>query len=243
MIPKNFTLRLVAGGILFLGLGTLFQGCATLIQGDTQDVIIDSDPQGAEITINGQRQGISPRVIQLARGKAHLLELRKDGYRPHSTILSGTVEAGWVILDVLCGLIPVIVDVATADWKDFGSRAFAVLHPETSSDSLSFRAAEARPTPGDIAYSGELKLESSTPTLFPGGSGVLTFKSSSFSTSEIVADETIELLDSSMKSARQGPLSLSKGSKFLIRTANGDFYEMEVLGVRGTTLLIKYQLR
>jgi glycerol-3-phosphate acyltransferase PlsY len=32
-------------------------------------------------------------------------------------VVNTKVGAGWVVLDVLGGLIPVIVDAATGDWK------------------------------------------------------------------------------------------------------------------------------
>ena len=77
--------------ISILGFSILFTGCATLLTGTTQRVSIDSNPQGAEIIIDGQKQGKTPAKVKLDRelnafidgGKEIQLELggyKKDGY-------------------------------------------------------------------------------------------------------------------------------------------------------------------
>ena len=49
-------------------------------------------------------------------GKEHTIAFRKDGYKERTYQVSRSVGIGWVILDILGGLAPLIVDAATGDW-------------------------------------------------------------------------------------------------------------------------------
>ena len=73
--------------ISILGFSILFTSCATLFTGSTQRVYIDSNPKGAEIIIDGQKQGKTPANVKVDReldalmdgGKA--IQLKLDGYK------------------------------------------------------------------------------------------------------------------------------------------------------------------
>lgn len=43
----------------------------------------------------------------------------KDGFENKSLNMTYSVGAGWIILDILSGLIGVIVDAATGNWNEF----------------------------------------------------------------------------------------------------------------------------
>lgn len=77
------------GCVLLLGLlASLNSGCATVVNGTTQPVSLSSNPSGAEIYVDGQPMGVTPRVVTLSRGSDHYIELRKEGYLPHSVPLA-----------------------------------------------------------------------------------------------------------------------------------------------------------
>ncbi|WP_375578881.1 PEGA domain-containing protein [Marivirga tractuosa] len=65
----------------------LFTSCATLFTGTKQKVSIDSDPQGAEVIIDGQKLGVTPTKVKVDRELDALLyggkeiQLILDGYR------------------------------------------------------------------------------------------------------------------------------------------------------------------
>lgn len=90
---QNFTIKLnltnmrAIINISILGFSILFTSCATLFTGSTQRVYIDSNPKGAEIIIDGQKQGKTPANVKVDReldalmdgGKA--IQLKLDGYK------------------------------------------------------------------------------------------------------------------------------------------------------------------
>jgi hypothetical protein len=60
--------------------------------------------------------GKTPLQLKLASKKEYAIEFRAEGYQPRVYNISNKVGAGWIVLDVLAGLIPVIIDAATGAW-------------------------------------------------------------------------------------------------------------------------------
>lgn len=105
------------GKILIIGLSCIFIACcATLFKGGLNEVNFNSDPQRAKVYCNGGFIGETPLAIKLDSNKSYMIEIRKEGYRTHTQNITNHIGAGWIILDILGGLIPVIVDAATGDW-------------------------------------------------------------------------------------------------------------------------------
>jgi hypothetical protein len=90
--------------------------CATLFKGTSEEVRFGSEPQKAEVWVNGAKMGETPISLKLESKKTYTIEFRKEGYKPVTRTITNHVGAGWIILDVLAGLIPVIVDAATGAW-------------------------------------------------------------------------------------------------------------------------------
>lgn len=91
-------------------------GCATIFHGSTDKINFSSDPTGAQVYVNGQLMGITPLEIKLESKHTYNIEFRKEGYANKTVVVTNSVGAGWIILDVLFGLVPIIVDAATGNW-------------------------------------------------------------------------------------------------------------------------------
>ncbi|OGC42847.1 hypothetical protein A2Y85_06170 [candidate division WOR-3 bacterium RBG_13_43_14] len=109
---------LTAGKILAcLAVIALFiHGCATIFKGSNEQVYVNSDPAGAKIYVNGALMGSTPVMLELKSSKTYNVEFRMDGYESKTYTLTNHLGAGWVILDVLCGLVPVVIDAVTGAW-------------------------------------------------------------------------------------------------------------------------------
>lgn len=104
---------------LFLSVFSIFlNGCATLFKGSTEGVNFSSEPKGAEVYVNGVLMGTTPLSIELKSNKSYTIQFKKDGFLTKSVVINNTIGAGWLILDVLGGLIPIIVDAATGNWYE-----------------------------------------------------------------------------------------------------------------------------
>lgn len=91
-------------------------GCATLFASKSSSIPMNSEPTGAEVFVDGNRVGQSPTTIELDHKRDHTVTFRKAGYKEVNCTVTRSVGAGWVILDVLGGLLPVVIDAATGAW-------------------------------------------------------------------------------------------------------------------------------
>lgn len=102
--------------IILLAITLLVSGCATILKGSSETVSFNSNPAGATVLIDGSPVGKTPTQLSLASKNSYKIEIKKDGYEPSNFILSNKVGAGWVILDVICGVVPVVIDLVTGSF-------------------------------------------------------------------------------------------------------------------------------
>lgn len=91
-------------------------GCATLFHGSTDTVQIRSRPARADVFIDGVHRGHTPMSVALQSKKTHTVTFRKSGYEDSTAVIQNSVGAGWVVLDVILGVVPVVIDAVTGDW-------------------------------------------------------------------------------------------------------------------------------
>jgi hypothetical protein len=109
----------------------LLASCAAIIKGSRSKIDLASDPSGAKVYIDGNYMGDTPLKLRLESKRDYTIEFRKEGY-PNKTInVQNKVGAGWIVLDVLCGLVPVIIDAATGSWYEFDQRSVKVILEKT----------------------------------------------------------------------------------------------------------------
>ncbi len=108
---KRFVCCVVLFSLVFF-----LSNCATLFKGINDEVKFGSEPQKAEVWANGAKMGETPVTLKLESKKTYQIEFRKEGFKTETRTITNHVGVGWVILDVLGMLIPVIVDAATGAW-------------------------------------------------------------------------------------------------------------------------------
>ncbi|HNX72797.1 MAG TPA: PEGA domain-containing protein [Spirochaetales bacterium] len=110
----NTTLAVIFSSILVL----VLLGCATIIKGDKEPVYLASKPDSAEVYVNGVFAGMTPIRLSLASKGTYTIEFRKEGYRSKMVQIDNQIGAGWVVLDALTGLVPILVDAITGSWYE-----------------------------------------------------------------------------------------------------------------------------
>lgn len=108
--------------ILIFFLFLLTSSCATLFKGNSSKLDLNSNPQGAQVYVNGGYMGDTPVRLKLVSKNTYSIEFRKEGYKTKTVNITNKVGVGWVILDVLGGLIPVIIDAATGAWYELDQK-------------------------------------------------------------------------------------------------------------------------
>jgi hypothetical protein len=91
-------------------------GCATIFHGSTDKVNFSSDPTAAKVYVSGQYMGETPFELNLQSKHSYTIEFRKEGFENKTVMVNNSVGAGYIVLDVIFGLVPVIVDAATGNW-------------------------------------------------------------------------------------------------------------------------------
>ena len=112
--------------LLIIAVFTL-QSCATLFAPKKTTVSVTSEPRGADVIVNGYKMGVTPVELSLDNDKDYAIEYKKEGYEKVVKMIGTKTGAGWIILDVLFGLVPVIVDAATGDWKKLDTNQVNVM--------------------------------------------------------------------------------------------------------------------
>ena len=73
----------------------LFPSCATLFKGNSSKLDLNSDPQGADIYVNGNLMGKTPVRIKLESKLTYSIEFRKEGFSTKTVNIQNHVGAGW----------------------------------------------------------------------------------------------------------------------------------------------------
>lgn len=115
--------------ILSLGLCS----CATLMKKDKAAISFDSSPTESQVFIDQIYQGTTPLELHLKKDKDYHVTFRKEGFLPQTLTLSHRLSDGWVILDIMTGVVPAIVDAGTGSWYTLRPQSiYAVLDPHPS---------------------------------------------------------------------------------------------------------------
>ena len=107
---------------LVISLFLLISSCATIFKGPSNNVDLNSNPQGAEVYVNGNYRGDTPIKLKLESKQTYTLEFKKEGYKTKTITITNHVGVGWIVLDVICGLIPVIIDAVTGSWYELDQK-------------------------------------------------------------------------------------------------------------------------
>jgi hypothetical protein len=104
-------MKLMSGAAL-AGLAFVLSGCATVINGTSQDFALDSDPQGAQVTLTNGYSCVTPCQVELKRKNDIRADFTRDGYEPAYVLIqsrTGGAMAGNLLLG---GVIGGVVDAS-----------------------------------------------------------------------------------------------------------------------------------
>lgn len=126
---------------LVLTASVLCSGCATITRGTTQQIAVDSHPQGAKVTTESGLTVVTPAAIELKRNQSHYLSCTKEGYKEAKQVLTPAVAsggaAGMAGNILVGGLIGAAIDSGSGAMYDLTpSRVFFHLEDEDSHERL-----------------------------------------------------------------------------------------------------------
>jgi hypothetical protein len=95
-------------------------GCATVIAGGPDHVPIDTNPRGAYVYLNGQVVGQTPTIVTLDRRAPAQIQIYLPGFEPIVMLRDKSLNL-WTLGNLLIGVLPIIVDLVTANFEAFDS--------------------------------------------------------------------------------------------------------------------------
>jgi len=116
---------------LIVCVGLLTSSCALIFKGTSEEVQFESSPDRAEVYVNGDLAGETPIAIKLESKRSYTIVFKLEGYKDQSFQIQNKIGAGWIILDILGGLFPIIIDAATGAWYSLDQKNInAVLYKQ-----------------------------------------------------------------------------------------------------------------
>lgn len=110
-------------------------GCGLIFGGTRQVVNVRSSPSGATVGADPEiGDYTTPAAISLERKTEYTLTFSKTGYRDSILHLRRSIRGGVVVLDILLGLVPVVVDAATGAWYKLAPEDASVVLEKRSAD-------------------------------------------------------------------------------------------------------------
>ncbi len=121
---------------IFIALLAAFSlsSCALLFKGDSATVTFTSNPTAANVFIDGNLIGQTTTQARLKTNRSYNITFQKPGFANQTYILTNHVGALWIVLDVLGGLFPLVIDAATGAWFELDTtNVSVVLSPQAMS--------------------------------------------------------------------------------------------------------------
>ena len=107
-------------------------GCATMFNGTEQEIVINSEPPGAKVFIDGQDTSLkTPTVFHVKRKNPPTLRIEKKGYEPTVVPLK-RLYSGWILGNLFWYGVPALVDFSTGAAYRVSPKTVLVRFPETS---------------------------------------------------------------------------------------------------------------
>ena len=100
-----------------MAVGIALCACATVFTGDQDRVFVSSNSAGSMVLVNGQPRGRTPLDLSLAKARHHTIVVTNPSGQSFTCNANPVVQAGWIVLDVLAGVVPALVDATTGKWN------------------------------------------------------------------------------------------------------------------------------
>jgi PEGA domain len=158
MHPRRFL------GIV-LSLAVVNVGCGAMFNESTKLVPVYVTPAGARISVDGLYVAQAPGSVELTSAESHSIDIEANGYEKQHTNIESRTSAGYVVLDcvllvffVVPGVIALVVDGATGDWKVLDTDRLSVqLNPSQPPQRRWVTPAAVPAAPGGCQYDAQCK--------------------------------------------------------------------------------------
>ncbi len=96
--------------------------CATILDGSRTRVrVINGSPANARVYLNGNYCGEAPATLRVQKKSlkqegGSKIEIKAEGYETQTVVLTKKTKAGFIVLDLLFGFWPLVIDASTGNF-------------------------------------------------------------------------------------------------------------------------------
>ncbi len=112
-------MKKTVSGLVIFSFVLMLSNCATIFKGEYRDISFSSKPYDAQVYVNGEFRGRTPLELELRPDTSYTIEFRRQGYKTEIRQIKNKIGVGWIVLDAVLGLVPVLVDAITGAWYEF----------------------------------------------------------------------------------------------------------------------------
>ena len=109
-------IRLFLVQMIIISLVFSLSSCATIFGGTKNTVRVEAGtPEKAQVYLDGELLGEAPFKIRISKYKLQvgsIIEIKKEGFKTMTYEVLRNPHIGYVVADILGGVIPLIIDVA-----------------------------------------------------------------------------------------------------------------------------------
>jgi hypothetical protein len=111
----------------------LSSSCATIVNGTHQPVAFSSNPEGAEVFVNGTARGVTPTTVELPRSSSDSnVVFKKVGYQDTTENLHSSISGYYFLNILLGGVIGLVLDAVDGAWYGYDGSVQANLPVEVA---------------------------------------------------------------------------------------------------------------
>ena len=112
-LSSYFCMKKILSAFLMIAILSLEISCASYVSGTQQGIDVFSNPNGADVTVDGRFVGKTPLTTQVKRKRRHQIKIMKEGYVEESRVTKKGFN-WWFAGNVLIGgIVGIIIDFAT----------------------------------------------------------------------------------------------------------------------------------
>jgi len=95
-------------GLVFVFAAMISGGCASILKGTSQTLTFQSEPDNAQVLIDGKPIGVTPLSVSYKKNAAQTVMIKKDGYRTQTMPLEKKYDG--------VALLNIFWDLSTTDF-------------------------------------------------------------------------------------------------------------------------------
>jgi uncharacterized protein YceK len=123
---------------IIVSLILVLAGCATVFKGTKQSVTINSNVDGAEIFLDGEKVGVTPFSGKIKKDKSMII-LKKEGYKDQALALNTRLEGAFWATVILGGPFSMTTDLSNGSAYAYRPSSYQIDLEKVNSNTAQFK--------------------------------------------------------------------------------------------------------